>query len=227
MHAALSRQSLSCWHSPFWTIENLKRSFVIKTLKDKDLVIPRICFLKYFYSLTFVTSIERISFKSWRTRARCSVVLHRANSRWTTWFIYYTRVYAASISTCLTSSAFKIGRAANGFRLSWEIAKWDDKNGVVFLILDFRFKIYCFHIKWKRNVLISSQWTSPFPVKPETQVQLIVLKGRELWTVHSAFRAHGWITLQGSLQSPLKQASLLGHSLSSLHPGSGGGGTKF
>ena len=124
---------------------------MIKTLKDKDLVIPRICFLKYFYSLTFVTSIERISFKSWRTRARCSVVLHRANSRWTTWLIYYTRVYAASFSTCLTGSAFKIGRAANWFRLSWEIAKWDDKNGVVFLILDFRFKIYCFYIKLKEK----------------------------------------------------------------------------
>ena len=127
IHAVLSRQSLSCWHSPFWTIENLKGSFVIKTWKDKPLVIPRISFLKYF-SLTFVTSIERISFKSWRTRARCFVVLHRANSRWTTWFIHYTRVYAASISTCLTGSAFKIGRAAYRFRLSWEIAKWDDKN---------------------------------------------------------------------------------------------------
>ena len=134
----------------FLDYRKFQMQFCDKTFKDKHLVIPRISFLKYF-SLTFVTSIERISFKSWRTRARCSVVLHRANSRWTTWFIHYTRVYAASISTCLTGSAFKIGRAANGFRLSWEIAKWDDKNGVVFLILDFRFKIYCFYIKLKEK----------------------------------------------------------------------------
>ena len=65
------------------------------------------------------------------------------------------------------------------------------------------------------------------PVNPGKQIQLIVLKGKVLWTLHSALLTHGWITLQGSLQSPLKHASLLGHSLSSLHPGSGGGGTKI
>ena len=63
------------------------------------------------------------------------------------------------------------------------------------------------------------------------QVQLIVLKGKELWTSHSAFGAQGRISVQGFLHLPnpfsMKHASLLEHSLSSLHPGSGGGGTVF
>ena len=76
------------------------------------------------------------------------------------------------------------------------------------------------------GVLILSQRTSPFPVKPGRQIQLMVLNGRVLWTIHSEFWAHGLITSQGLSHSPSKHACLLGHSRSSLHPGSGGGGTE-
>jgi hypothetical protein len=83
-----------------------------------------------------------------------------------------------------------------------------------------------FYKKVLLSLLILSHRTSPFPVKPGKQIQLIVLSGKELCTTHSAFGAHGWITLHGFSQSPLKHACLLGHSRSSLQPGSGGGGTK-
>ena len=56
-------------------------------------------------------------------------------------------------------------------------------------------------------------------------MQLIVLNGKELWTSHSAFGAQGLMTEQGFWHSLSIHASLLEHSLSSLHPGSGGGGT--
>ena len=76
-------------------------------------------------------------------------------------------------------------------------------------------------------LLILSHRKSPFPVNPGKQVQLIVLRGNELWTSHFAFLAQGFIAKQGFLHSLSKHASLLAHSLSSLHPGSGGGGTKI
>ena len=45
--------------------------------------------------------------------------------------------------------------------------------------------------------------------------------------MHSAFGAHGWITLQGFWHSVSMQACRLGHSSSPWHPGGGGGGTKI
>ena len=69
-------------------------------------------------------------------------------------------------------------------------------------------------------LLILSQWVSPFPVNPGKQTQLIVRLGKVLWTMHSAFDAHGWIAVQGFLHSWSKHASLLGQSLSSKHSGS-------
>ena len=69
-------------------------------------------------------------------------------------------------------------------------------------------------------LLILSQWTSPFPVNPGKQTQLIVLLGSVLWTMHSAFGAQGWIAVQGFLHSWSRHASLLGQSLSSKHSGS-------
>ena len=60
-----------------------------------------------------------------------------------------------------------------------------------------KLKFAYYHNLKEKFLLILSQRTSPFPVKPGKQVQLIVLNGKELWTSHSAFGAHGRITLQG------------------------------
>ena len=64
-------------------------------------------------------------------------------------------------------------------------------------------------------------------MKPGRHVQLIVLRGKELCTIHSALGAHGRITLQGFWHSVSIQACLLGHSWSPWHPGGSGGGTKM
>ncbi len=82
------------------------------------------------------------------------------------------------------------------------------------------------------DLLIFSHLSSPLPVNPSMQVQVIVLNGKLSYTLHSAFWTHGWKAVHGFLQSPLlfviMHACLLGHSLSILHPSSmTGSGTKF
>ena len=72
--------------------------------------------------------------------------------------------------------------------------------------------------------IIISQRTSPFPVKPGRHVQLMVRRGKVLCTSHLAFWAQGWMALHGFWHSRSMHACLLGHSRSSLLPGSGGGG---
>ena len=52
------------------------------------------------------------------------------------------------------------------------------------------------------------------------QIQVIVLRGRVLCTTQSAFCTQGAIASQGLTHSLFIHACLLGHSLSSLHPGS-------
>jgi hypothetical protein len=80
-------------------------------------------------------------------------------------------------------------------------------------------------------LLIGWQSWSPFPVNPGRQVQVIVLSGSVSYTLHSALATQGVNVEHGFLQSPrlflTMQTSLLGQSLSSLHPSSlMGSGTK-
>ncbi len=75
------------------------------------------------------------------------------------------------------------------------------------------------------HLLIFSQRTSPWPLKPSWQVQDMVLRGRVSKTLQSALATHGLISRQGLRQSPEKQASWLGHSPSVWQPLGSGGGT--
>ena len=73
-----------------------------------------------------------------------------------------------------------------------------------------------------------SHWTSPFPVYPGLQVQIMTLRGSSSLTTQCAFVAHGEILRHGFWHSPSKQASLLKQSPSVEHPVSSttGSGTK-
>ena len=74
------------------------------------------------------------------------------------------------------------------------------------------------------NLLIFEQSSSPFPVNPSTQTQVIVLSGKVSYTLHTAFVTQGLNSVQGFLHSPrppwMMQASWLGQSLSILQPSS-------
>lgn len=61
--------------------------------------------------------------------------------------------------------------------------------------------------------------TSASPTYPGKHRQDIVRSGSVSTTEHSAFAPHGFVSIHGFLQLPLKQASLLGQSASILHCG--------
>ena len=76
--------------------------------------------------------------------------------------------------------------------------------------------------KFKQHLRILTQDMSPCPVKPRTHVHVIVRRGSVEKTLHSALLTQGLKAVQGFRHSPLlalmMQASLPGHSLSSLQP---------
>ena len=151
MHAVLSRQSLSCWHSPFWTIENLKGSFVIKTLKDKHLVIPRISFLKYFFLLLLLHRLKGSPSNPggqeqdalWFCTVQIADGLHGLST------IHGFMQLLSRHAWLVVHS--KSEEQPTGSGSPEKLPNEMIRIGIVFLILDFRFKIYCFYIKLKEK----------------------------------------------------------------------------
>jgi len=61
--------------------------------------------------------------------------------------------------------------------------------------------------------------TSASPTKPGKQLHDIVLSGNVSTTLQAAFAAHGFVSMHGLRHVPLKQASLLAQSASTVHWG--------
>jgi len=83
----------------------------------------------------------------------------------------------------------------------------------------------CFNEKpnRKRDLAQTSPGTQAMvasPAKFGRHSQIIVLIGKVSTTLHLALAMHGFVTAHGSLQTPLKHASLLGQSASTWHPAS-------
>ena len=197
MQASDVGHSSSCWHSPVLTSKE-KGRFKVKVFETYQWQIS--------VWLTLDTTPEWISSKSRWASTIGLVVVHKTGCIWTAGVIVYTWVLTVSIVASFIAGTFVIRWATNRLRNNCGMG-WNK----LIQSIAFTHKIPCCYSR------IFSQRSSPLPVKPGTQVQDIVLKGRVLWTVHSALVAHGDMASQGFLHFSCKQASLLGQSLSVVH----------
>ena len=104
MQALLSGQSMSCWHSPLWTI---KKKFSLQKA-----ILPKLKRL----ILTSNTAAVGISCKPRWTSTVGPVVIHGTFCTNSTRIVNTTRVYTCSISASLTGCTFFITWATN---LNW------------------------------------------------------------------------------------------------------------
>ena len=170
MQARFSEQSVSCWHSPLCTKSSKIRCFSR---------------LQKLIKLTGNTAAVRISCKTRRALANCSMAVHCAFCIRTTWVVLGTWINTASVSTSLSESTLIVRGAAN---LNW--SSLNQSNLLLF---------YASYFK-TIGLLILVQLTTPLPVYPSKQTQLMVLVGVVEWTLQTALATQGAMVEQGSTQ---------------------------